>query len=226
MMSPHSHRMVAAMMKPMPGTLWIRARVGARSAWLWMFCRRARLSVGKLAFQSNDLVDELPGRKPVRGAELGILGQKPLLGAVAFQHGGAGQIVLEGDPAQLAPGQSQLAGQPVALAAKLAQLADGFAGRKPSGSRSSRKKPGQEKRIVAVGLGQTSGAGAHPGRVPPGEGCGRGFDGVPRPMVEPDRFNSHLDVGYRDWRSNRQSGAGIWCDILFAPPPPRHCQER
>ncbi len=29
-------------------------------------------------------------------------------------------------------------------------------------------------------------------------------------MVEPDRFNSHLDVVSRDWRSNRQSGAGIW----------------
>ncbi len=67
-MSPRSHRMVAAMMKPMPGTLWIRARVGARSAWLWMFCRRARLSCRKVGVPGNDLVDELPGRKPVRGA--------------------------------------------------------------------------------------------------------------------------------------------------------------
>ncbi len=157
--------------------------------------RQGGFHVGQLAFQSGDLIDELASGKPVSVIEFGVLAQKPFLGAITGQGGGAGQIVFEADPAQVTPGQGQLAGQPVAVAAKLSQGSDRFFGHVSHRKPIFAQKPGQKKRIIAVSFGQTPGTGAHPGRVGKAENAHGGFDGVPEPLIKADRLDGHLSVG-------------------------------
>jgi prepilin-type N-terminal cleavage/methylation domain-containing protein len=151
--------------------------------------------VGQLAFERSDLIEELPGREAVDGVEFGVLGPEPFLRAVAGEGGRAGQIVFERQPAQVASGQRQLAGQAMTMAAKLAQGADGFIRHVSHREAMVAQELGQQKRIVAVGFGFASGHGAHAGRVGQMEAAHGGFDGVPEPVIEADRFDGDLNVG-------------------------------
>ena len=153
-----------------------------------------QFDVGQLAFQREDLVNELASREPMHCTELGILSQNPLLSAVAGESVRAREIVFEGQPAQVTASQGQLARQPVTVAAELPQSADGFVGDVSHRQTILAQQLSQQKRIVTVGLGAPAGRGSHAGRIRQVQLGNRGFNGVPEPVVKADRFNGDLDI--------------------------------
>jgi prepilin-type N-terminal cleavage/methylation domain-containing protein/prepilin-type processing-associated H-X9-DG protein len=151
-----------------------------------------QFGIGALPFQGQDWVEQLTAGQAVNRAELGFLAPEPLLSSIADERSRAGQVVLECDPTQLAASQSQLAGQSMPVAAKFTQSAHGFLGHVSGRQSTFVQEPSQQQRIIAVGFGNTSGASAHSGGVCQAQYLDLGSDGVPKPMVESDRFHSHL----------------------------------
>ena len=153
------------------------------------------LHVGELAFQRGDLIDELAAGEAMHRGQLGLLTEQPFLGAVTGQCGRAGDIVFEADPTQVAAGERELPGQPVAVAAEFTQGADGFVGDVSHGQTILVQEFGQKQRIVAVGLGAAAGTGADAGGIGEMNFTDGGFNGVPEPVIEADGFDGDLDVG-------------------------------
>ncbi len=150
--------------------------------------------VGELAFEGEDLIDELAAGEAMHRGEFGFLTEQPFLGAVAGVGGGAGQVVLEAGPTQMAADQRELPCQPVAVAAEFAQGADGFVGDVGHGQTILVQEFGQQQRIVAVGFGAAAGTGADAGGIGQVNFADGGFGGVQEPMIEADRLDPHLDV--------------------------------
>src|SRR5437016_2996172 len=87
----------------------------------------------------------------------------------------------------------QLSRQRVSVPSKLAQGAHRFVGDVSQWKSILVQESGQQKRIVAVGLGLPTGAGPHASGIGQAEGLDLGSDGVPEPVIKADRLDGDLN---------------------------------